>query len=515
VTAPSLEHAKTDLAAWEAYRAVAQAEISPDDGKRLVCVPPDVLLAWAQMATITNHETGAKSKWLPNSEQWTMAQAFWHHPWTMVLKVRQIGASTLCCFFDAVFAACNDAAGNKVNVAILVDSDAKARERLRICADFLDQLGIQYMSDKQQGCLTLRGGSVIWAMTAGGKRAGASMTFQLLHMTEVPFWRDQKATYTSIMQALVAQGRCIVETTTGNDNSLLLSLWNNDHRYHKIFFPFEEHLEYRSPVRRTGRAALTEEMEDKLRAEGFTIPEAMQDWIDRLWGRCGGEWDKCMREYPQKPEHAFSFSGGRVIPYTPTEYPHALAQVEELPEYRAMVFHQARQGAAYMLSIDTSQGLGASRSTIAVIDRETRQLVASFGNETISSKDLAVVARFLADKYHTMVLRRHGRHAGRMMDCYPVVVVEKNGIGGATLQECHVQGLNTVAFEATKASVKAGLESVSEAVKSGILGGGPDLIHEITNLHKSPTGRFVGEKDLVMAIANAYTWIEANPWGGV
>lgn len=473
----------------------------------LLHVPPQHIERIASSLKIVHHETGTLEPWVPNDEQRQMWKDLWKYQRVYFLKARQIGASTAVCLDDVLWVAANDVSGNRVRCGIVVDTDAKAMERIKVCYDFARQMGIACEPKWGSGTITFPNGSEIIAMTAGGRRAGASMTFQRFHFTELPFWRDPGGSFVSLMQALVLEGRVVIETTMGIEDPTAKNLWEHPNDFFKRFFPFEDHLEYRSPY---DPRVLDEDTEDMLREEGFTNREAMTHWVRILRNQCAGDITKAFREFPQRPEHSWRFAEGRWVLTTPAVIDPVSDDVcpYTADRVRLNVYRRRHEGSGhYVIGVDTSAGLGLDSSAVVVVDAETAQVMACMKDDRLKIDDLVQVAKFAQELYSSS---RRGKF-GKRVNEEPPIIIEDNGMGVGTVQAAQANNLrHVIPWKTTKASRYDGLLYAKRFIESGTVWGPEELADECDGLLVDK-GKFSGPKDLMMAMGFCYTYLAANP----
>lgn len=469
----------------------------------LVGIPPEITIQIAESLDIVQHDGGAFSKWVINAEQRQLFHDLWLYKQLFVLKVRQIGASTAVCLDDALWVSANDAAGQRVRCGIVVDTEVKADERVRVCSDFLVQLGLPHIYKKGLNKIEFPNGSEIIGITAGGKRAGASMTFHRLHLTEVPFWRDAVASFTSLMQALIIGGRVIIETTMGLDTTLAKDLWTDDSNdYFKRFFDFEMHEEYRMGY---DPKILDQDLEERLLEEGFTNREAMTYWAWLLKNRCGGDIVRCFREYPQKEEHSWMYAEGRWIKKSPVVIdPVERYQVPGVGDHGIIkVFRNPSEGSGYyIMGLDPAGGVGKDNTAIVVVDMISRQIMASLVSPTILIDDAITAAHHLQARYSESYTRPDGKIENRL----PLCIVERNGLGMGAVQLAAATGLKFYELQTKEATKYSGLQLVRRYVESGSVFGPEELKDECEELVVDE-GKFVGRKDLCMALGFCYNYL--------
>lgn len=472
---------------------------------KLLCMDPGVTYELASQMKIVDHRTGVLSDWKPNYEQYRMWRTLAEKKYAYFLKVRQIGASTAILFDDILWASGNDARGEEVKCGVFIDSDEKAKEQLRRAEGFLSQLNIQHRT--RAGNIVFPNGSMIHFATAGGKRAGASITFQRLHLTEVPFWRDATNSYNSIMQTLVLDGQCIIETTMGLDDPVGMNLWVDTNQYAKVFFPFEDHEEYRWEDADDPDFFMSDKEEQWLRNEGFTDPASMRYWLWLLRNKSANDVHKNFREYPQTPEHSFKFAEGR---WCATD-PEVLDPVDEyrLPEIpgEIRIYREPSECSHHLvIGVDTGGGLGRDNSAIAVVDGRDEVIVATYVNSDVKTNELAQVAKSLQDRY-TM----HKEEGGSIFHKVPPIRVEANGIGYGTVHNLQALRCKVYEFSTNADYAQRCMEITARKVNEMKAFGPADLNFEAKQI-RTKSGNFIGFKDLFMTLGFCYDWLERNPY---
>lgn len=463
--------------------------------------PPErVLTAVARALRIVDHKTGETSPWVPNSEQKGLWDACHKHHFVYVLKPRQIGASTAICLSDLLFTALNDAAGHKVRTALIWDTDEKVRDKIALIKDFASQLRLKFHPAVHE--LVFPNGSKIQGVTAGGRRAGASLSFHRIHASELPFWQDAERTMLALRPALNLNGRFIIETTMGLGQQIATSLYREPNRFHKLFFPVEEHEEYRADP-----ASLTPDVEDWLTDEGFTRRDTMAflglvyaDMRDKV---------EVLREYPNRPEHCFQSAYGRWIRVTPRVLDHRPLHVGD---HALKVFREPSTTSGQIsIGVDTAGGLDRDRSAISVVDKRDGALCASFVDALVTIDDLVKVVRAAFDLYTRKEAAPYQPFVKDPPPTVPDVLVETNGIGLATLQTCHRYGIPAREVTTTEDTRYAGLLAVKRAVEDGKLEGPLELADEADSLYVED-GKFQGKKDLCMASGFVLNDLARNPY---
>ena len=437
----------------------------------------------ATLCQVTDQRTGKLVDFNLLDEQLSIIEEACDSQNVIFLKGRQIGCSTVICFLDAVFAILHP--GSKI--AVVADTEQKCHSLVDRVRDFLVGLDVDLLISNRSK-IRLSNGSEIHSVTANASKgqeqskAGRSMSFQMLHLSEIAFWPDQDA-FKALTASAGLSAPIIVESTSSGPGDLLWSLWNNQNTFNKVFFPVEDHKTYRMDA-----SLLTAEQRVEGAELGFTDPEAMSWFFRILEDRFSGDLISALREYPQKPEHAFQSAEGRWVRLTP-----AVLQHETIRGLK--VFRQITVGHAYSIGIDTSGGLGKDCSSIAVIDKVDGSLAASYCDNEATIDELTDIVRAAYEMYGP-----------------DYVCVETNGIGQATAQSCRDKGIPVREFKTTDASRYTGLLLLKQAVEKNGLAGPEELALECDDLHIDKRERFAGRKDLSMAIGFALDDIKRNPY---
>lgn len=253
------------------------------------------------------------------------------------LKARQLGFSTIMQAFIYVmgFAIPN------LRSMVIADEDDNARHLLSMQHLFwaTDPFAPFYKT-KYQAKNTLHWvetASQVETQTAGNKHAGRSRTVDMLHASEVAFWRDPKKVMSGLLQAIPYQPRTLIvlESTANGVGNYFNGEWVSavagETNFTPLFFPWWMHPEYRAshigiphrdlnPLDEEEKALLVLFKEGlRVRDRHFQIPPS--EWDDALmWRRyaianfCQGDINIFHQEYPSTPEEAFIATGTNVFP---------------------------------------------------------------------------------------------------------------------------------------------------------------------------------------------------------
>lgn len=471
----------------------------------------------AETLEIQNKETLTTTKWRLTEPQRIMARESAANPWLYLAKPRQIYASTWFCFEDVLWTWLCDVAGERVRTAIVVDTDAKANDRLDMCGFFAAQLkraGIMKFdryaaSSRGPERIVFPNGSEVIAFSAGGNRAGASMSFHRYHLTEMPFWRQASRVYGSLMPALGnnPEAQCKIETTlTVSEDRLAFTLWNDSNRYKKLFIPMSAHAAYRADP-----ASITEDAWKWAQEEGWRDRSAAAFFLVAVKDQFGGDLDAAFHEYPEIPAHLFQVSAGRFIKRNPRVIEARNTVVAEgvNESWVASIYREPDEGSGqYIIGVDTAKGVLKDRSTVAVLDKRDWCLCASFCSDVIWGDDLAAITKALFDYYSHQATNRFPGLQPDHPVVTPTCVIEDNGVGTETLHAAKRRGVPAIAITTDEPIKLAALLWAKRRIESGEVYGPLDLAEECAEIHRDKQGRFRGRKDLAMAIGLAGTYAQ-------
>jgi hypothetical protein len=353
--------------------------------------------------------------------------------------------------------------------AIVANLHGNAEGLLEKAESFLKEIGI--LESSARNIMRLTNGSKIVCMSAKGDVGLRSKSFQFLMLSEVDFWETQK-TYGELLQTASLNARILVESTADGPDGPMCSLWNTPSHYKKIFFSVEDHAQYRS------NHPITDEEWEDAQKRGYTDRSAASWFLHKVQNDFVGNIIAAQREYPQRPEHAFSIREGRWIQRDPDIIKHTLWN-------HFSIFEEPQPYHCYAAGLDTAFGVGADSHAIMVFDRSNGRLVASMKSNNIPIDDLINRAEHIHHKYKLDYL-----------------TIEYNGIGQFAYTEALKRNLPTKQHTTNQHNQYAGLLTVKRQVEAGLLAGGPDFLDECKSLTYFDSGRkkqFDGRKDMCMA----------------
>jgi hypothetical protein len=242
----------------------------------------------------------------------------------IVLKARQEGIST---FFEAVLFFLTTTMFNIK--ATIVGHESKASSNLfEMCKRFYDYLpdpmkpSVKYNSEKKLTFDKLK--SEIIVETAEGRGGlGRSGTINLLHLTEVAFWVDAKASMNAVLQSVPDESNTmvVIESTANGVGGVFHDYWKDAVKGKSDYIPIflawfdlpEYSLEFDSrEMKDHFEESLTQE--EKELAELYHLSLEQLNWRRRtIANKCGGSISIFQQEYPSNPLEAFITSGRPVF----------------------------------------------------------------------------------------------------------------------------------------------------------------------------------------------------------
>lgn len=450
------------------------------------------LEAFASQLQITQLVGGLTARWTPNEEQRRIWRAGETQQRRYITKARRVGASTALDLEDVLWTLEKDTDGHRVRTAIILHVEEKAKERIKQCASFFDQLGIR--CEKSALSIELANGSQIVGVTAGSQGGSRTEGYQRARWEEFAFYPTDS--YGSISPSIGIGAPEVICTTidiAASSGLLARNLWRAKNDFFKMFFPFELHAAYRADP-----ALLSEQDWEWAKAEGFTNRSAAAYWFTEiLANKCGGDVTRAMREYPQREEHMFTASEGRVVRTVPPVMEERYTL--DVPgvggdTWKASVYTAPDDTSGQLVgAIDTSQGIGESRSAVCILDKSNGKIVAAFAHAYARHDDLARVGQALQEHYRPKKLRFKGFPMRA-----PLLLVEKNGIGQATVTECERLGVEHEPIDATHDSIEQVITEAKRALEGGMTDVPLELAEECDELVRDARGKYLGRKDLLV-----------------
>lgn len=236
----------------------------------------------------------------------------------LILKARQIGYSTFTQSWH--YERCTRLENR---VALTLSHDSTATTELFQKAKLIHSkmwFGLPVSRSRSDGMLDFDAhGSVFMANTAGNTNVGRGNTFQHLHCSEVPMWRDVSTVFDSVLQAVpeLPGTSVIVESTARGAEGDFYEMWmaseKGENEYYPFFSPWWQEEEYQlafHDAAARSRFLRTMGKEDKELMAGFELSAEQMNWRQHtIRNRLRGSVRRFRQEYPSFAEEAFLASG--------------------------------------------------------------------------------------------------------------------------------------------------------------------------------------------------------------
>jgi hypothetical protein len=236
-----------------------------------------------------------------------------------------------------------------------------------------------------------------------------------------------------------------------------------------------------------------------IRARTYENPFLPEDYVAQLSARF-------------TEEEVLAYIEGQFVSFSGAWF-HSFPTVTEYTDFHGIKLFIPPENASkqLVLGVDTGGGTDLDACSLALIDKRDRHLVASWKDSKASIEEMAQKAKLLVDHYTTKTAPEFPGVYGTRVGTPPMAVIEKNGVGMATVQAFSAAKITYTSVSTTEASRYSGLHAVRSAVEQGLLFGPSELADEAKKLVVEK-GRFKGEKDLCMACGFALNHIASHPY---
>ena len=342
----------------------------------------------------------------------------------VVLKARQHGVSS---YADLDFYCI---VANVPNMSALVcahDDDASTTlfRRVRYAHDRIppDEKLPTQNSSRKEIIWTAPHSSQFRVQTAGNVNLGRGETLQLLHISELAFWRNDEQALLSVTQAVhdLPGTAIIVESTANGRSGAFWRIWDEASKRWRahpddyagwvpVFLSWMCNPEYSRAVPAGYRGGKIDEEEKVLRDTYGATREQLYWRRCVLRDKCGGDVDKFHQEYPAAPEEAFIETGRPAIrgsirvrhrftctrpklarlEWTDGTHTAVAATWGDYPEGAEgvwRVWKEPQEAYDYAMGGDVAEGVLSDqdnpksepdRSTVVVLEREALEMVATY-----------------------------------------------------------------------------------------------------------------------------------------
>lgn len=356
----------------------------------------------------------------------------------IVLKARKVGMTTIACARDLWWLLTRPAA----SVLVVCQSDSQDQYRVNI-GKILDAMivGIERhailpWATRARGFYKIEGHPgelriiVSGASKAKAQKTGRGGTPHRLHITEVAFFEYADETFTALLTS-APNAETVIESTPNGARGLFYEMWKKTRKgengYTPHFHPWFVHDD--NEVHPTG---------DALKDAPLTLFEPKTDreraWLERglrpgqiLWWRLARgtmSADKMEQEHPSDEQSCWLLTGRGYF-----EQPITMAMLDkaqpplERRRYNGVgiqaelrLYRQPARNAQYVVSVDTSEGVGGDPCAVHVYERGTGAFCAVLDGQ-VRTWELAGIVKETAKRFNNAL-----------------VVVERNGPGVAVLQ---------------------------------------------------------------------------------
>lgn len=374
--------------------------------------------------TITSKVGGQKIKFKPNAAQQAIFAASKEHKRLLVLKSRQLGATTginVLFLDDTLFTRNLSAVSLFHNREKAIDAfDNKVRFAWdNINEDLKKSLGWSVDTERANQ-LTFGFGDKTYSSYSVAT-SGRSGTFQRVHISEFgPLCAerplDAKEIITGTFPAVPQDGLIIIETTAAGEVGYFPEMWNmavaGKNGWKTLF------LNWRYDTEEIARTPLIElsDLPDEFIQLGVTHNLTHQE-LSYYYSKfllLNRDWSLLRQEYPTTAEEAFQGSGEKMFDMEAiTEYERFIEEGTLQGDLR--VFEPYQYGKAYVVGGDPAEGVEKDHSAACVwkVDGIKPKLVAEYFSNTISPEDFAYVLRKLAVDYgNAAIAPENNNYAG-------------------------------------------------------------------------------------------------------
>jgi hypothetical protein len=280
--------------------------------------------------------------------------------------------------------------------------------------------------------------------TAANATLGRGETIHYVHAGETAFWDRPEEPILAINQAVPRHWDTLVfwESTANGVQNLFHRTWiaanRGDTDMEPIFLSWKGFPEYSLPAAHSERVELSPDEAVYARDHGLSAGQ-MKWAVHVMKSQFHGSWEKFHQEYPVSPELAFVFTG---MPwFDQAVLAHMLEHTVKPPVFAGRLEYQGGETitpmlvpdpagplriwkmpdetSTYTVGMDVGEGVGADYTVMAVLCRETGELVATYRSNRVPPEAAGMDAYLLGALYG-----------------YGLLGIERNGPGLASLIVC-------------------------------------------------------------------------------
>lgn len=363
----------------------------------------------------------------------------------LILKIRQIGITTLCCLRICLFVLQNPG----TPIAIAAQDDKTARKVSKQVKSIATQIGLQIGLDNQKEFTLYVDPSLpktqIDVLTMNGTSAGRGNTYGLIIGTEAAYWKDSADAWNALSNAVNAEAQIILESTASAQNSPFRELWQRAlPGWTRIFSGLQNHTHYTNNPH-----DITDQEWELYQRELAMTSRPHAAFLHKKIAKSSKE--SALRDYPILSAHAWSATVGRAMPIDPPIAPYTLHPL--IP--RIHIYHHPEPFHNYVMSLDPASGSGKDDTVIVVYDITARRIAASYTDNNTKIEDI------ICPNGAALILdRTYSPH---------MFIIEKNGIGAGAIGLARQNNLNKIVeYTATNAQRSQAFMWVRQQLKNGM-----------------------------------------------
>ena len=331
---------------------------------------------------------------------------------TLVLKPRQIGASTLIAYYLFwVWFTSED----PITIAILSFKQKSSKHLLKMIKQFYRSLPRELqrpLETDNKECMVLADSEAeLIAVGAQDDQGTRSFTAHYIWLSEFAFMPNAEDLVATTEGSITENGQIIAESTANHWNDAMhievqkVDRGESDWRY--IFFPWNQHPEYTRP----GVAGALSDEEQRLRdVHGLTEGQIL--WRRRKVSKLGAE--KMAREYPLTVKDAYAQTAGS---FFSEEDLAGLVAVPTNPT--GTTFHEPRdETCVYTAGFDPGGGVGLDNSSLAIRNATTGMPAAGWKKNKHSFDEALEVVAALCITFGAWLCIEYNNHGHGYYEAY-------------------------------------------------------------------------------------------------
>ena len=285
--------------------------------------------------------------------------------------------------------------------------------------------------------------SQIIIASAENTEAAKSHTFQIVHLSEVAYFRDFKTIMSDLNQTVPdLPGTMVIGETTANGMNDFYKEWlraiEGKTSWIPLFFPWFEMDEYSLPLESgilypldgilfdADTSVGTFEQEEKALQKEYNLSDEQINWRRyAIVNKCQGDLNVFKREYPATWEEAFAMSGNmyfdrRGLAKQITKRPIAVGEIffqnlkwewRDIPHGRIELFERPQMGEQYLVTGDASEAVGADEASAVVLNKRMNTVSAVVAGQ-YPPEDLAQILIALGNFYNQALIAQESKGYG-------------------------------------------------------------------------------------------------------